>query len=117
MFLRVAGGVLHGDHLFVLSNDMQAGLRLAATAVMRNVSKLSQCDWGGEAFPGLGVQSVESLILVGALFLLDGGRRREGKKKEKMKEKKFLWRRRVSLGLDLPCLLCSGSQLLGAIKG
>jgi hypothetical protein len=42
----------------------------------------------GEAFPGLGVQGVEGLILVGALFLLDGGRRREGKKKEKRKENK-----------------------------
>jgi hypothetical protein len=36
----------------------------------------------GEAFHRLGVQDVENLILVGALFLLDVGRRREGKKKE-----------------------------------
>jgi hypothetical protein len=50
-----------------------------------------------------------------ALFLLDGGRRREGKKKEK-KTTKLLWERKVSQGLDLPCWLCSGLQLLGAIK-
>jgi hypothetical protein len=36
--------------------------------------------WRGEAFHGIGVQGVESLILVDALFPLDGGRRREGKK-------------------------------------
>jgi hypothetical protein len=35
------------------------------------------------AFQGLGVQDVKSLILISALFPLDGGRRREGKKKEK----------------------------------
>jgi hypothetical protein len=35
--------------------------------------------WHGEAFPGVEVQNVKSLILVDALFLLDGGRRREGK--------------------------------------
>jgi hypothetical protein len=40
----------------------------------------------GEAFHSLGVQDVESLILVGALLLLDGGRRREGKEKEKKKK-------------------------------
>jgi hypothetical protein len=55
------------------------------------------------------------LILVYALFLLNIGRRREGKKKEK--EKISPWQRRVSLGLDLPCCLCCGLQLLGAIKG
>jgi hypothetical protein len=55
------------------------------------------------------------LILVDALFLLDRERRREGNKK--VKEKKSLWRRRVSLELDPPCWLCSGLQLLGAIKG
>jgi hypothetical protein len=37
--------------------------------------------WQREAFHGLGVHDVKSLILVAALFLLDGGRRREGKKK------------------------------------
>jgi hypothetical protein len=36
------------------------------------------------AFHGLGVQEVESLILVDALFLLDGGRRREGNKEKKI---------------------------------
>jgi hypothetical protein len=37
--------------------------------------------WLGEAFHGLGVQDVESLILIDALFPLDGGRRRERKEK------------------------------------
>jgi hypothetical protein len=41
-----------------------------------------------EAFPGLGVQGVEDLILVGALFLLNGGSRREGKKKENRKQER-----------------------------
>jgi hypothetical protein len=41
--------------------------------------------WHGEAFQGLRVQNVESLTLVGALFPVDGGRRRE---KEKTKEEK-----------------------------
>jgi hypothetical protein len=41
--------------------------------------------WCGEAFHGVWVQDVESLILVGALFPFYGGRRREGKKKEKKK--------------------------------
>jgi hypothetical protein len=53
------------------------------------------------------------LILVGALVPPDGGRRREGKKKEK----KLQWGRRVSPELDPPFWLCSRSQLLGAIKG
>jgi hypothetical protein len=34
-----------------------------------------------EASHELGVQDVESLILIDALFPLDGGRRREGKEK------------------------------------
>jgi hypothetical protein len=68
--------------------------------------------WYGEAFHELWVRDVESLILVDDLFPLDGGRRRERKKKEK--KKKFLWGRRVSPGLDPPCWLCRGSQLLGA---
>jgi hypothetical protein len=38
--------------------------------------------WHEEAFHRLGVHDVESLILVDALFPLDGGRKREGKKKE-----------------------------------
>jgi hypothetical protein len=42
----------------------------------------------GEAFHGLEVQDVESLILVDVSFQLDGGRRREGKKKEK---KNYHW--------------------------
>jgi hypothetical protein len=39
--------------------------------------------WHREAFHSLGVQDVESLILVDALFPLDGGRRKERRKKEK----------------------------------
>jgi hypothetical protein len=59
--------------------------------------------WCEEAFYGLVVQDVESLILIDAFFLTDGGRRREGKKK------KSPWRR-VSPE-------CHWLQLLGAIKG
>jgi hypothetical protein len=39
--------------------------------------KFSQCMYCWEAFPRLGVHGVKSLILVGALFLLAGGKRRE----------------------------------------
>jgi hypothetical protein len=44
----------------------------------------------GEAFLRLGAQGVEGLILVGALFLIDGRRRRERqiKRKEERKKKK-----------------------------
>jgi hypothetical protein len=42
--------------------------------------------WYREAFHRLGVQDVRSFILVGALFPLDGGRRRDVKKKEKKKK-------------------------------
>jgi hypothetical protein len=38
--------------------------------------------WCVEAFNGVGVQDVESLILVGALFLLDGGMRKEEKERK-----------------------------------
>jgi hypothetical protein len=38
-----------------------------------------------EALHGLGAQGVKSLILVGVLFSLDAGSRRERKKKEKKK--------------------------------
>jgi hypothetical protein len=100
-------------HLFVLSNDEQAGLELAvaeaskvvmavvATAV-RNGSKFSQCIvvWGG--FHRLGAQGVEGLILVSASFPLDRGRRREAKKKEKKKERKIAIGKGGSLGLDPP---------------
>jgi hypothetical protein len=55
------------------------------------------------------------LIWVDAVFLLDGGRKREGKKTKR--REKSPWRRKVSPGLDLPCWLCHGSQLLGAFKG
>jgi hypothetical protein len=67
--------------------------------------------WYGEAFHWLVVQGVENLILLDSLFPLDGGRRREGKKK------KMPWGKRVYLGLDPPFWLCHESQLLGAIKG
>jgi hypothetical protein len=46
----------------------------------------------GEAFHKLDIQDVESFILVDALLLLDGGSRKEGKKK------KLLCGRRVSPG-------------------
>jgi hypothetical protein len=55
------------------------------------------------------------LILVGALFPLDGGRRKEGKKKEK--KKKSPRGREVSQELDPLCWLCSRSQVLGTIIG
>jgi hypothetical protein len=68
-----------------LSIDMQTAVVSAAAAV-RNGTKFSQYNMAGEAFHGLGIQDVKSFILAGALFPLDGGRRRKGKKKEK-KEK------------------------------
>jgi hypothetical protein len=108
MFLGVAGGfhVVHGAHLFVLSNAMQAGLAVKAAEV-RNGSKLSQCNMIGEAFPRLGVQGVEVLVLVGALFPLDGGRRREGEKREKKKihhgEGGFPWGWTHLLGCAVGC--------------
>jgi hypothetical protein len=71
----------------------------------------------GETFPSLGFQGVKGLILVGALFPLDGGGEKKERKKKRGKKKKSLWRRRVSPRLDLPCWLYSGSQLLDAIKG
>jgi hypothetical protein len=60
-------------------------LDVVVAAVARNGAKFSQYGmlWG--CFPWTRVQNVESLILVGALFTLDGGRIRERKKKEKMK--------------------------------
>jgi hypothetical protein len=43
----------------------------------------------GEAFPSLGIQGVESLILVGALCLLNrGGEEKESKTKERGKKKR-----------------------------
>jgi hypothetical protein len=65
--------------------------------------------WCGEAFHRLGVQGVESLILVGALFLFDGRRRKEGKKKG---EKKIAVGKRFSMGLDPTCRLCNRLQLI-----
>jgi hypothetical protein len=70
-------------------------------------------------FPSLGIHSVEGLFLVGALFPFDGGgeEKEREKKRGKKKRKKSPRGRRVSLGLDPPCWLCRGLQLLGAIKG
>jgi hypothetical protein len=45
----------------------------------------------GEAFHGLGVQDVKSLILVDSLFPLDGGRRKEGNKEKKLWGGGFPW--------------------------
>jgi hypothetical protein len=77
--------------MYVLSNDSKTCLEHLVTAVvaaaMRGGSKFSLCDLVWEAFSQLAVQDVEGLIIVGALFLLDGGRRKEGNKKEKRKEK------------------------------
>jgi hypothetical protein len=49
------------------------------------VPKFLSVKWCGEDFHRLGVQEVESLILVDVFLLLDQGRRREGKKKENEK--------------------------------
>jgi hypothetical protein len=119
--------MVHGAYLFILSNDEQAGLELAVVlavvvvvaAAVRNGSKFPQCN---VAFPGIEVQGVEDLLLAGALFLLDGGRRWEGKKKEKKKKKKAK-KKKITVGKEgflraRPTYwLCSRSQLLGAIKG
>jgi hypothetical protein len=43
------------------------------------VSNIVSVTWCGEPFYRPGVHDVECLILVDVLFLLDGGRRREGK--------------------------------------
>jgi hypothetical protein len=43
--------------------------------------------WLREAFHGLRIQDVKSLILFDALFLLDGRKRREGKKEKKRGKK------------------------------
>jgi hypothetical protein len=71
-----------GAHLFVLSIDAQVCLKLVATAavavVERKDTKFAQRNvvWGG--FPWDRSSGSQSFILVDALFLLDGGRRREG---------------------------------------
>jgi hypothetical protein len=61
-----------------------------------------------------GAQDIKRLILADALFLLDGGRKR---RKEKRRRKKIASGEEVFPGLDPPCLLCSRSQVLDAIKG
>jgi hypothetical protein len=81
-------GAPHGGApLFVLSVDKQAGLEPAGVVVaavrgsevmVPNFLSIISCR---ESFHGLGVQDVEGLILIGALFPLDE-RRREGKKKK-----------------------------------
>jgi hypothetical protein len=63
--------MVHGDNLFVLPTDTQAGLELVFVAGVREmVPNFLSIMLHGEAFHRLGVQDVESLILVGALFLL-----------------------------------------------
>jgi hypothetical protein len=66
--------------MLVLSIDVQADLEpvvvalLEVTAVGRNGAKFSQYTVVWRGFQdGLGFQDVKSLILVDALFLLDGG--------------------------------------------
>jgi hypothetical protein len=73
--------------------------------------------WCVEAFPKLGVQGVEGSILVGASSLLNGGKRREGKEKEKRKEKNHHGEGGFLRAGSPPYRLCNGPQLLGAIKG
>jgi hypothetical protein len=67
----------------------------------------------GEAFPSLGVQGVEGLILVGALFPLDGGGEKKRGKKE---EKKLLWGRRISLRLELLAGCAGGASFYVQLK-
>jgi hypothetical protein len=65
----MAGGILHGAHLFGLSNISEAGLEPAAAAESAVATlKFSQCNvlWG--SFPQLGVQGIKGLILVSALL-------------------------------------------------
>jgi hypothetical protein len=102
-------------------NASQAGLEIVVAANMAvavaapNFLSVMYC---GEAFPSLAIQGVEGLILVGALFLFDGGGEEKERKKKrgKKKGKKPPWGRRVSLGLDPPSQLCSGWMLLGVMK-
>jgi hypothetical protein len=54
-----------GAHLFGLLNFSQSGLELVAAAA----HLFSHVTWHGEAFYRLGVQGVNVLILLGALFL------------------------------------------------
>jgi hypothetical protein len=78
--------IMRGAHLFVLSTVSLTGLELVTAAmVAMAATKFSQCIICGEAFPGIGVQGVEGLILVGALFPLDGG---GGVEKERRKKKR-----------------------------
>jgi hypothetical protein len=56
-------------HLFGPLNVSEAGLEPAVAVVAVAALKFCQCNmlWG--SFPHLGVQGVEGLILIGALFL------------------------------------------------
>jgi hypothetical protein len=59
-----------GMHLFGLSNVLQTGLEpVVASVVAWQLSSFLCVMCCGDAFHGLGVHSVEDLILVGALFL------------------------------------------------
>jgi hypothetical protein len=78
----VAGGILHDVwYSLVWSVECLAGRFLSVT-------------YCGEAFPSLGVQGVEGLIMVGALFLLD----REGEEKERKEKKEE--RKKIAVGKE-----------------
>jgi hypothetical protein len=109
----------HDAHLFVLLNvsrEVWSQLQLRRWWQWQppNFLSVTCCR---EAFPKLEVQGVKGFILVSSLFPLDGGRRREVKKRGKKIEKKLSLERRIFPRLDLLCCLCSRLQLLGAIKG
>jgi hypothetical protein len=61
--------------------------------------------WLGKAFHTVGVQDVESLILVSALFPLVEGWRRKGKKKQKKKKQKKIIMEKGGFPRDGPALL------------
>jgi hypothetical protein len=84
MFPGVDSSMVHRAHLFVLLVDAQAGLYWQWWWWSCEMApNFLSTVWHGEAFHGLGVQDVESLILIDALFLLDGGRRRKRKNEKK----------------------------------
>jgi hypothetical protein len=89
--------------MFGLSNVSQAGLELVAAAMGVQPSNFLSVTCCGEAFSGLEFQGIKGLILVSALFLLDGGEERERKK--------------ITVGKEDFPRLCNGSQLLCVIKG
>jgi hypothetical protein len=68
--------MLHSAQLLILSIDVQEGLE-PAVVLRRNGAHFSQCNmaWGG--FPCARGSGCHSFILVDAVFLIDGGRRRK----------------------------------------